>query len=378
MKRNRLFILTLWAMCLIAPLTALAQTVHVVTSDNVNQIFSGDGYTLGDAVSAGDVLDFRGLIEIGDGTDNDKGHGLVINKKVNIVSSTGDAVIRLHTVAGSLLGEAQGNSFVVNAGAAGSTISGIRLENTQTWIYNTSNIQFTNVTMHVEDARVGSGVGHVAVRYSNHVIFDHCTVYTKNNGGSSSLVLTGSSNTTIKNSVIEGEGNVGYLLYLGNPWNVNDRPENFEVVSNYNTVRDCTIKYNDTGQKVGITISGKGYKIDNNKLDHCTLGGGGGTESSKNYFRNNTIKNTTSVGMSASDYSVVENNTVDGSLTVGNESTVKDNVVNGNVTITKTTTSFTGNRVNGTLTLNRGSNGNNDGNSITGNTIISEGDYVLL
>ena len=79
---------------------------------------------------------------------------------------------------------------MINADGAGTTVQDIRLENTGMWIYNTSNVTFTGVTFYVDNAYVCNGVGHVAVRYSNNITFDGCTVYTKNNGGSSACVLT--------------------------------------------------------------------------------------------------------------------------------------------------------------------------------------------
>ena len=66
-------------------------------------------------------------------------------------------MIKLHTVAGTILGEAPGNSFVINKAGSGTTVTGIRIENTETWLFNTSNVTFTGVTMGVEEARVGSG-----------------------------------------------------------------------------------------------------------------------------------------------------------------------------------------------------------------------------
>lgn len=170
-------ILLLLALLLTAATGAWAQTTHVVKQENVNTIFSGDGYTLGNAVKAGDVLDFQGTIEL----EGDASHSLVINKQVTVISSTKDAVVKLHTVAGSLTGDDPGNCFVINKAGSGTTVQDIRLENTEMWIFNTSNVTFTGVTMHVEDARVGSGVGHVALRYS-----DHVTV----GGSNGTLVLT--------------------------------------------------------------------------------------------------------------------------------------------------------------------------------------------
>ena len=186
MRKNKLLLLLV--LLLTAATGAWAQsTTHVVKQDNVNTIFGGDGYTLGDAVKAGDVLDFQGEIDLQ--------HSLIVNKQVTIKSTTKDAVVKLNTPTNVMPGAYTATvmypqSFVINKDGSGTTVQDIRIENTETWLYNTSNVTFTGVTFHVE-ARVGSGVGHLAVRYSDNVKFDGCTIYTKDNGGSSSFVLTG-------------------------------------------------------------------------------------------------------------------------------------------------------------------------------------------
>ena len=63
--------------------------------------------------------------------------------------------------------------------------------------------------------RVGSGVGTTAIRHgSTNVTIKNSYIYTSNNGGSSSIVLTHVQNCTVENNTIVGEGNVGNLLYL--------------------------------------------------------------------------------------------------------------------------------------------------------------------
>ncbi|RAP50325.1 MAG: hypothetical protein BZ136_01515, partial [Methanosphaera sp. rholeuAM74] len=113
-------------------------TTHVVNNDNVEEIFSGKNYSLSDSVKDGDNLDFQGTI--------DKNHSIVINRQVNAYSSTKDAVISLHTVAGSLLGEDPGNSFRLDPGASGSTIKELYINNTQTWIFNVHDVNLTNMS----------------------------------------------------------------------------------------------------------------------------------------------------------------------------------------------------------------------------------------
>lgn len=233
-------------------------TTHVVNNDNVDDIFSGVNYTLGDSISEGDTLDFQGTI--------DREHSLVINKPINTLSSTKDAVISLHTVAGSLMGEDPGNSFVVNIGASGSNITGLYLNNTECWIHNLYNAVLYNMTMHVENARVGSGVGQTSLRYCNNVTMDSCTIYTENNGGSSSFVWTGCNNCTIVNSTVQGEGSVGNLLYVGNPFNVDDKPANYTMTNFDNRVINCTVDGGEGGTSNPLQNGGQRTYVEGNKF----------------------------------------------------------------------------------------------------------------
>lgn len=95
MNKTKLLTLLVLLMTAASGAWATDPTTHVVTNANVNSIFSGAGYTLGDAVKAGDVLDFQGTINL----EGDASHSLVINKQVTVLSSTKDAVLKLHTPA---------------------------------------------------------------------------------------------------------------------------------------------------------------------------------------------------------------------------------------------------------------------------------------
>ena len=324
MRKNKLFLLL--ALLLTAATGAWAQTTHVVKQENVNTIFSGEGYTLGDAVKAGDVLDFQGTIEL----EGDASHSLVINKQVNIISSTKDAVVKLHTVAGSLTGDDPGSCFVINKAGSGTTVQDIRLENTETWIYNTSNVTFTGVTMHVEDARVGSGVGHVALRYSDHVTFDGCTVYTKNNGGSSPCVLTGSHDCTFKDTHFETAGNAGNVLYIGNPYNTDDMPADYTMNADNISVLNCTITAESSGGLSNFQINGGlRHRIENCTVNFATSFNCAATASEDGFvIRNNTFTQ----GLKVPNYSTAEGNTVSGgTLAVSKGTTVTNNDIIGNI-----------------------------------------------
>ena len=91
---------------------------HIVNNDTVKNVFSNTGKseyafnnfdtnTLNDSINEGDILDFQGTIT-GD-------YNLTINKPVNIISSTNDALISLDTHCIGLMGATPGNSFSVVA-----------------------------------------------------------------------------------------------------------------------------------------------------------------------------------------------------------------------------------------------------------------------
>ena len=361
MRKNKLLILLLLLMT--AATGAWAQsTTHVVKQENVNTIFSGDGYTLGDAVAAGDVLDFQGTIEL----EDDASHSLVINKQVNIISSTKDAVVKLHTVAGSLLGDDPGSCFVINAAGSGTTVQDIRLENTEMWIFNTSNVTFTGVTFHVEEARVGSGVGHVALRYSDHITFDGCTVYTKDNGGTSCCALTGSHDCTFQNSRFENAGNVGNVLYIGNPYNTGDMPAGYTMNNDNISVINCTLTAESSGGTSNLQIAGGlRHRIENCTVNFATSFGCAATASEDGFvIRNNTFTK----GLSIPKASTVTGNNVTGNVTIGaNNATVSGTTVYLGSTIT-------GNSILGKVEFKS----NSKNNTFTGNTVISSEAYAVV
>ena len=374
MRKNKLLLLL--ALLMTAVTGAWAQsTTHVVKQENVNTIFSGDGYTLGDAVKAGDVLDFQGTIDLGDAS-----HSLVINKQVSIISSTKDAVVKLHTVAGSLLGDDPGNCFVINKAGSGTTVQDIRIENTETWIFNTSNVTFTGVTFHVEDARVGSGVGHVSLRYSDHVTFDGCTVYTKNNGGSACCALTGSHDCTFKDTRFEAEGSTGNPLYLGNPYHTDDKPADYTMNADNISVLNCTITA-DVASSHLFAIGGLRHHIEGCTIVNVSVSSAFGVTVPNSANEGHTIRNNTITGgnLTVLNYSTAEGNTVTGNVTVNKGSTVTNNDIIGNVTINPNSSDFpvntiTGNNILGKVTFNS----NSKNNTFTGNTVVSSEAYAVV
>jgi len=217
-------------------LKADGPTVHVITDENVDDYITATG--LSDLVNPGDTLDIQGTI--------DRQRSLVFNKPVNVISSTQDAVISLHSVSKDMFGSDPGNLFAVYKGASGSNISNLYLYNTQCWIYNTYDVTLYNMTMYVKDQNVGNGVGQTAIRFSERITIDSCNIYTENNGGSTSMALTGASHVLIKNTTIQGvhgSGLVGNILYLGNRNNPNVIPSGYSLpsVDTNITILNCTL-----------------------------------------------------------------------------------------------------------------------------------------
>ena len=356
-------------------------TTHVVTQDNVDEVFSGEGYTLGDSVAEGDTLDFQGTI--------DKEHSLVFNKPITVVSSTKDAVINLHTVAGSLMGEDPGNSFVVNIGASGSFISGLYLNNTECWVHNLYDATLYNMTMHVENARVGSGVGQTSLRYCNNVTMDSCHIYTENNGGSSSFVWTGCNNCTIVNSTIQGEGNVGNLLYVGNPYNTNDKPANYTITNYDNNIINCTVLGGSGGISNPLQNMAIRTLIQGNKF----YSGGSASSGTDGTFIDNEFYRTVSVSMAANTIAYGNAHYGNGTTSIAANSTVVNNTFY-NATISGAGVTFENNTIVSRLNVNQPTNvvngnlnnvsiaangkGSNITDSMVSGTITSAGANVTI
>ena len=366
MKQFRLLLLLALLMTAATGAWAQSATTHVVTQATVNDIFSGDGYTLGDAVAAGDVLDFQGTIDLGAGTS----HTLVVNKRVSIISSTQDAVINLRTQSGAMMGDDPGNSFVINKDASGTTVEGIRFDNTQVWLFNTSNVTFTGVTFHVEGVRVGASVGQVSIRYSDHVTFDGCTVYAKDNGGSSGCMLVGSHDCTFKDTRFEGEGTCGNLLYLGSTANSGDKPADYTMNADNISVLNCTLTKDVASPICMFIVGGLRHHIEGCTIENLAVSSGWGTTTPTSADEGHTFLNNTFIcSTTIPVYSTAENNTVTGTFTLYEGATATGNTVSGDVTVKQDATA-TGNTITGNVSAS-GADAIVQGNTITGNITLS-------
>ena len=275
--------------------------------------------TLADYVPEGATLDFRGKFYSHDDVKFD----LAINKPINMISTTGDAFIDLNTTAGSLLGENPGSCFTINNGGSGSNVSGIIFHNTQVWIYDAHNVVLNNISVIVENKRVGSGVGTTAIRHgSTNVTLKNSYIYTSNNGGSSSIVLTHVQNCTVENNTIVGEGNVGNLLYLNT---FNDA--GCDLSNDYNKIINNKITGPSPAAGIcyGIGINGNNNLIAGNVINYAGNGivSAWGAAPNNNTYCDNVLIGGASMSVAAS--SIAYNNTVSGTLTIGSGSVAYNN-----------------------------------------------------
>ena len=275
--------------------------------------------TLADYVPEGATLDFRGKFYSHDDVKFD----LVINKPINMISTTGDAFIDLNTTAGSLLGENPGSCFTINNGGSESNVSGIIFHNTQVWIYDAHNVVLNNISVIVENKRVGSGVGTTAIRHgSTNVTLKNSYIYTSNNGGSSSIVLTHVQNCTVENNTIVGEGNVGNLLYLNT---FNDA--GCDLSNDYNKIINNKITGPSPAAGIcyGIGINGNNNLIAGNVINYAGNGivPAWGATPNNNTYCDNVLIGGASMSVAAS--SIAYNNTVSGTLTIGSGSVAYNN-----------------------------------------------------
>ena len=303
----------------------------VVTQDNyINYFNQEDNGKLFDYVPEGATLDFQGSII---NPDTEIVVQMNVNKPVNIVSTTKDAYVDLNTTAGSLLGESPGNSFAVTRGGSGSNVTGIYFHNTQIWISNTTHVVLDNISVVVEDQRVGSGVGATSIRdNSSNVVLKNSYLYTRNNGGSTTFTMSWAENCTIDNCTVKAEGNVGNLIYL-NTFNIVGAPSGVPLNNNNKVTNNRIYGKEGSGISVGLMVEGQNNTIENNTLYKASISNSFGAQKpDKNIYVGNVM--TEGGSLTAQTGSIVYNNNVTGSLTTGKGSVVYNNVVEKYMSVT--------------------------------------------
>lgn len=309
-------------------------TIHIVTNETFYNYFDEENGTLKDIVHDGDTLDFQGkVIDI----EVDE-YNIIINKPINIISSTNDGYVSLHTTNGNMFGDKPGNRFSITNEGSYTNVTGIYFYNTQLWLTNTHHVTLDNISAVVNEAPVGSGVGQTSIRdNSTYVTVKNSYFFTKDNGGSSSLVLGWADYCTLDNNTIEVEGTVGNMLYATR-YNVYTADDS-TIGNRYNKITNNKLKNNNEGDSPicwGIVIQGSDNLIENNTVEKL---GGGIIDNYYNFYNqigNNTYVNNTLNGCYLGLYrnALAINNTVLNSfMQLYYNCTAISNAILGNVTI---------------------------------------------
>ena len=342
----------------------------VITNATYDYYFTNG--VLVDIVPAEATLDFQGLFA--------GAYTVKINKPVNVISSTGDAVFDSESKSGNAV-----YSFNVVAGADHTNITGISFINYCLYIQGASYVTVDNCSLVADVRGVGSGTGFLSI-HSNAYYTTVKNCYMENGGtGSSVLVLgKGGKYASFDNNVINITGSSGNVLSSNVFVGTGELPQYVNYTNNV-----INSKVAESGFMYGITVCGEGNIIENNTLNNFK--GNGivnqfGATSTKNVYRNNTI--TGGGSMAVGTNSIVENNYVEAAVTITAGCTVTGNTVNG-LTISGANAVVTGNTVNGSVTIS-GANVqfndnivtgtvtvNSNGNTLTGNNITSTGTYAV-
>uniref|UniRef100_UPI002617C5D3 Ig-like domain-containing protein n=1 Tax=uncultured Methanobrevibacter sp. TaxID=253161 RepID=UPI002617C5D3 len=347
---------------------------NVVNNDNYMYYFNQiDGGKIFGFIEDGTTLDFQGSII---NPDQTKMVYFDVSKPVNIISTTNDAYIDLNTTAGSLMGENPGNRFTVSYGGSWSNITGINFHNTQLWVFNTHHVVLDRVSNVIEDQRVGSGVGATSIRAnSTWVTVKNSYFYTRNNGGSSSLVIAWADYCTFDNNTIVVEGNVGNMIYL-TTYNV-DIPSG--VLANvYNNITNNRILAHDKSPAAicwGLVISGANNYVADNYIDYG--GVGINQQWGQGSFINNTYTGNVLVGGASANFlptSVVYNNTIEGTASTGANTVFFNNTVGKALTVGQNAEAY--DNTAGGLTLSGAGSYVHD-NVINGATTITQANIIV-
>ena len=346
---------------------------NTVTNENYMYYFNqGNGGKIFDFIENGTTLDFQGKII---NPDQSKNVYFDVNKPINIISTTGDAYIDLNTTAGSLLGENPGNRFTISYGGSWTNMTGITFHNTQLWLFNTHHVVLDRVNNIIEDQRVGSGVGATSVRQnSTWVTIKNGYFYTRNNGGSSSLVIAWADYCTFDNNTVVVEGQVGNMIYL-TTYNV-EIPSNV-MPNKYNNITNNRIYGPSTAASIcwALVVYGTENLIANNFIDY--VGVGLNLQYGSSGILNNTYINNTLIGGASAilpSGSTAYNNYVSGTFTTGTDSMVYNNTVLKAMTVSARATAYNNTVAGFTLS---GQDARISENTVNGATTISAINLII-
>ena len=342
------------------------QKVYAITSENFGDCFKRDGSgKLRDIVAEGSVLDFQGTFDKDELKNYTQNGQIYINKKVDVISSTKDAVFHSENSTNYW-------RFYVSAGADNINVSEIQFENGAFFVTGASNVTVDNISIIANMRGVGSGTGFLSIHTgaSNVVIKNS---YFENGGtGSACVVLgKGSDHGTFENNTFKITGSSGNVISANIFVGSGEYPS-------YNTYKNNTIESEIAGSSFSyaMTVCGSGNLVEGNTIifEGSTLLNQYGADSSDNIYRNNTITSIAGdgkVSINPSANSVVEGNIFEGTVNVAKNSIFTDNIVSGSINISGADNQFSDSDISGTVTVN--SNATNlqfIGNDVEGKVVV--------
>ena len=313
--------------------------IHIVNNKTFNVYF---GVAENVLINPGDTLDFQGTIN-----KPNEGWSITI-ENVNVITSTNDG--RIETI-----------SSVAYRNA---NVTGLTLFNTQCYIG--SNSICDNITNIVNDSRIGTGQGQTSISGEN-VTLKNSYIYTRNNGGSSSVVLRANYCNIINNTVVGGGGN-GNLIYLTTYGTVVTPGQK---VNHHNKILNNTIigPSEESGVCIGFCLAGSDNIFDGNIINYTGEGvaiqwgsGQDGVYEEDNLIlsTNNTVSNNklySGCGISGGDY-IYNNYVENGRIYARNNSIINNNTCNDIQIIDNQNVTITNNNILNQIQTNRALNTN--------------------
>ncbi|MBE6494079.1 MAG: hypothetical protein E7Z84_05685 [Methanosphaera stadtmanae] len=313
----------------------LKSNTYVINQSTYSDYFDSEG-VLVNTVADGDTLDFQGLINLTESR-------IVINKSVNIVSTTHDANISLNTPIGDpyIKNSIPYDAFVIDRPASYTNITDINVYNTLIWV-RADHVTFDRVNVTVDaNGNLGFGTGHFTFRPgANYATVKNSNITTIGSK-SSALVFTRVLYCTATNNTINSSGGSGNMIYL-NFYNsfgdensvINNATAQGIILNSYNNITNNTVigPVNYDSATMGITITGSNNYIADNNI---TFSGEAIVSSSyadnganlNHTVVNNNVMRNGRINLAVSPNSLCENNTVnEGTILIGYNSTVKGSV----------------------------------------------------
>ncbi|MBQ6219005.1 MAG: hypothetical protein IJJ47_04665 [Methanosphaera sp.] len=311
-------------------------TTYGIDNSNFDTYFTSTG--LGPDVQEGDTLNFTSNV-------SRTLSNYTVDKPVNINGN--GYTLDLNTVYGYNLPSLQQTKIEFNINASNSNITNLKFHNTQVFTTTASNITFDHINSTVENQGVGMYTGFFAMRDGViNITVKNSHFYAVNNTGCSSLVITYGKNCTIDNNTVFGTGNVGNLVYInkynGNPNNANGINNSSGIVISNNVINATDVG----GVCYALTITGANHTIENNNISNnknysvtttwsesYEIQYEPGDTHNISYFGHKYINNNITGKFSTGNYSIVENNWINGTSTIVGNSNVTNNTFLANVTL---------------------------------------------